>query len=48
MGKSNYHLLKAWSDIPKFDGNPSLVITHVINFVDFLECYGLEEDDELT
>jgi hypothetical protein len=48
MGKSNYHLLKAWSDIPKFDGNPCSAVTHVVNFVEFLEWYGLEEEDELT
>jgi len=48
MDRSKYHLIKEWSNIQKFDGNPCSFVTHIIEFVEFFNWYGLEEGDELT
>jgi hypothetical protein len=34
-----------WEDIPKFDGDPSSTIAHIVKFTEFVLCLGIEHED---
>jgi hypothetical protein len=38
-------LPEGWDDIPKFDGNPCLTITHVFEFTKYIYWYQVTQYD---
>jgi hypothetical protein len=34
-----------WEDCPKFHGDPSSTVAHIVKFDDFVLCFGVKQED---
>jgi hypothetical protein len=41
-------LMKQLIHVPKFDGDPSSVVAHVVEFVEFIIHYNIEQEDVIV